>query len=334
MARRDMARHDEEADGMSDGTPATDFDGAGKAAIEAFLPDCLARLFPEEHALIHWPAGYTLLDAELQQLTPGAERGRRAADTLVQVRLRAGEETWILVHLEIQHQRDADFADRMFTSYARIRDRFKHRVTSLAILGDDAAAWRPDTLHEQVLRFVVECRFPTVKVLDYRSRWAELEASANLFAAVAMAHPRALETRGGANRRRQAKFALERRLDDLGDDRERILSLFRFTDWLMMLPAAAETAFRADVRRFGEERQMPHVTSTERMALNEGLSEGLREGLEEALLLKFGGAGRPLVEGLASVDAIDVPRAVKGRPRSAASLEDMRVLLRPGTESA
>jgi hypothetical protein len=55
-----------------------------------------------------------------------------------------------------------------------------------------------------------------------------------------MAHLRTLETRGDAGRRHREKFALVRRLYDLGYDREQILTLFRFIDWLMTLPASGD----------------------------------------------------------------------------------------------
>jgi hypothetical protein len=66
-----------------------------------------------------------------------AELGRRLADALVQVTLTSGEQRWIYVHIEVQGQRDADFAQRMFTYNYRLFDRYACPIASLAVLADD-----------------------------------------------------------------------------------------------------------------------------------------------------------------------------------------------------
>jgi hypothetical protein len=50
----------------------------------------------------------------------------------------------VLVHVEIQNQRDPDFPERMFVYHYRIYDRYRRLVVSLAVLGDEEATWRPD----------------------------------------------------------------------------------------------------------------------------------------------------------------------------------------------
>jgi len=51
-----------------------DYDSPWKEALERFLPDFLALLFPEAHAGIDWSQGYEFLDKELQQADVGFER--------------------------------------------------------------------------------------------------------------------------------------------------------------------------------------------------------------------------------------------------------------------
>ncbi|MBK8386517.1 MAG: hypothetical protein IPL11_13025 [Candidatus Accumulibacter sp.] len=53
-----------------------------------------------------------------------AELGRRLADALVQVTLTSGVQRWIYVHIEVQGQRDVDFARCMFTYNYRLFDRY------------------------------------------------------------------------------------------------------------------------------------------------------------------------------------------------------------------
>jgi len=82
-----------------------------------------------------------------------ANLGRRYADKLVRVWLNSGEEKWVLVHIEIQGQRDTDLAERMFVYNYRCYDRFKQPVASLAVLADESAEWQTKQLQLRILGF-------------------------------------------------------------------------------------------------------------------------------------------------------------------------------------
>jgi len=90
-----------------------DYDSPWKEALERFLPDFLALLFPEAHAGIDWSQGYEFLDKELQQVERDAELGRRLADKLMRVVDTAGQEDWLFIHLEVQGDPDAELAERL-----------------------------------------------------------------------------------------------------------------------------------------------------------------------------------------------------------------------------
>jgi predicted transposase YdaD len=137
--------------------------------------------------------------------------------------------------------------------------------------------------------------------LDWVDRWAELEASDNLFALVVMAQLRAKLSREGENRRKW-KYRLLQSLYDRGCDRETIQQLFRVIDWMIRLPEELERQLLTDIYRLEEERHMPYVTSAERfgmerghaLGMEKGRQEGLRQGEATILLrqieLKFGAA--------------------------------------------
>jgi hypothetical protein len=80
---------------------------------------------------------------ELQQVSADAEHGRRTVDKLVRVQLLEGREAWVLVHVEVQSQRDPSFAERMVIYNYWIYDRHRRQVVSLALLADDSARWKP-----------------------------------------------------------------------------------------------------------------------------------------------------------------------------------------------
>jgi hypothetical protein len=318
------------AGGGAMSVPTADFDGAWKAALETYLPECLALLTPAIHAAIDWSRGLTFLDTELQQVTADAAVGPRAVDKLVKVWRHDGQETWVLIHIEAQHQRDDTFPRRMFIYATRLMDRFNLPVVSIAILGDDRPGWRPTGWQTELWGSRIDFQFVMVKLLDYRARVDQLMADRNPFAAVVLAHLETLATRRNAPARRRAKLAAVRRLYDLGYERDEVLRLFRLIDWLLRLPADLEAAFWNEVRAYEEEHQMSYITSVERIGIEKGLAQGRREGLVRglavALAVKFGPAGQAVAEELRQIEDEAVLTAVADRLPSAASLDDLRAL--------
>ncbi len=201
----------------------TDFDGAWKEALEQFFPAFVEFFWPAAHAAIDWTQPYIFRDHELHQVTRDAVLGKRRVDKLVQVVRKEGGDHWVLVHIEIQSQVESDFAERMYIYNYRIFDRFRRRVASLAVLGDVSGRWRPDRFRYDLWGSRVDFRYPVVKLKDYRRRWAELEANANPFAVVVMAHLETQATQNDAMARRQAKLALIKRLYRVGFAREQVV---------------------------------------------------------------------------------------------------------------
>ena len=104
-------------------TQPTDYDSPWKEALERYFQEFMAFFFPQAHADIDWSLGYEFLDKELQQVVREAETGRQLVDKLVKVWHTEGTEkteTWLLIHIEVQGQRDANFAKRMYV-YGRSR---------------------------------------------------------------------------------------------------------------------------------------------------------------------------------------------------------------------
>jgi hypothetical protein len=203
------------------------FDSPWKDILEAYFQDFVQFFFPQIYAEIDWSRGYDFLDQELSQVVRDAELGKRLADKLVKVWKLTGEETWVLVHIEIQSQQESRFGERMFVYFYRLRDKYDLPIVSLAILGDEQETWRPQPFESELWGCNVRFEFPIVKLLDYVPHWAELEASQNPFAIVVMAHLKTKETRNDAVARKEWKFRLTKMLYERGYDRQDILNLFR-----------------------------------------------------------------------------------------------------------
>jgi hypothetical protein len=254
-----------------------EFDSPWKEILEAYFPDFLAFFFPTIHGEVDWSRGYNFLDQELTQVTKDAETGKRLADKLVKVWKLTGEETWVLAHIEIQSQESSDFNERMFIYYYRLRDKYKIPIVSLAILGDDRATWLPEAFQTELWGCGVSFWFPIVKLLDYRERWPELEINPNPFPLVVMAHLKTKETRQNPFQRSEWKFRLTRGLYDRGYEEQDIINLFRFLDWILDLPEELKRSFWEQLTAYEQERQMPYVTSVERIGIEKGIQQEKQE---------------------------------------------------------
>ena len=110
-----------------------------------------------------------------------------------------------------------------------------------------------------------------------------------------MAHLKTKATTGQPQQRKQWKWALVLKLFEQGYSESDAVELFRLVSWMMTLPDNLEREFLAELRQYQEERQMPYVTSIERLIKE----EGQREIIENILKVRFGA----LDEQLASIVA-------------------------------
>jgi hypothetical protein len=314
----------------------TDYDNPWKEALSLYFQPFLALFFPDAHAEIDWSRGYECLDQELRQIVREGELGRRLVDHLVKVWLNSGQEQWVRIHVEVQTSEEADFARRMYTYNYRLFDRYNREVVSLAVLGDDNPRWRPDRFGYTRWGVRAGIRFPVVKLLDYAEQWERLQESSNPFAMVVLAHLRTLQTRQDEGGRYTSKIKLIKGLYERGWAADDVRRLFRVIDWMMDLPKPLEVNFWQQIKQYEEEKQMPFMTTPERIGREEGLAEGLAKGrtegrtegltkgIEVALELKFGEAGLRLMPEIRAIEDEAKLETVLRAIRTAAGPEDLR----------
>lgn len=112
--------------------------------------------------------------------------------------------------------------------------------------------------------------------MDYEGQWQALETDPNPFATVVMAHLKAQETKRQGNQRKEWKLSLIRRLYEAGYARREVLNLFKFIDWVMILPEGLKQAFWLELKAYEEERKVPYITSVEEIGFERGIQEGRR----------------------------------------------------------
>jgi hypothetical protein len=297
-----------------------DYDSPWKEVLDYYFAEFMDFFFPQAYNDIDWTKDPKSLDKELQQITPDAELGKRIADKLIEVCKHNGEETWVLVHVEIQSQRESDFTKRMYTYNYRIFDRYNRTVVSLAVLGDTSKNWRPNTFSRNLWGCELDFKFPIIKLLDYQEKWQMLEESRNPFAMVVMAHLKVQESHGDFQNLKHWKVALIKHLYEIGYQEKDVLRIFRFIDWLIQLPEELENEFLIEIEQYEEERRMPYVTSVERIGIKKGIKQGIELGLE----LKFGNEGLLVMPEINKIEDINVLKAVQSGIWTAKTLDELR----------
>jgi predicted transposase/invertase (TIGR01784 family) len=139
-----------------------------KAILEDVFEDFLTFFYPDSGKLFDLEKGFEYLDKELEQLFPPEQDiySLRFVDKLVKVFTKEGSEQWILVHVEVQGYPDRDFAQRMFTYYYRILDKYQKPITAFAILTDGNTNYSPDRYERSFLGTTVLYKFNSYKVLN------------------------------------------------------------------------------------------------------------------------------------------------------------------------
>jgi hypothetical protein len=203
-----------------------------KVIIEEVFPDLLRFIYPDADDEYNMERGFEFLDKELAELNPqpDEEKDSRFADKLVKVYHRNGVEEWVLLHVEVQgdtQDRDA-FAERMYTYFYRIRDRYPGRlVSALAIFTGENGNRMPGKYSYEYRGTRLTYEYPTVSILDYSDE--ELDKSSNPFAQVVVAAKMRLqEGKVPEHELLNNKLLAARKLTEKGFGMEKIRAIFNF----------------------------------------------------------------------------------------------------------
>jgi hypothetical protein len=219
-----------------------DYDSPWKTAITECFGDFLAFFFPAAHTAIdHSP-----------QL--------------------------VYVHIEVQGQRERDFAERLFTYHYRLYDRYRCPISSLVVLADAATSWRPCEFRYELFDCRLCLSFPVVKLLDYQGRMTELLRSENVFALVTAAHLMTRATNHHLTQRADVKLILASLLYEKKWSAQRVVTTMRVLDWMMALPEELQRSFEEQILFLEGVKNMPYMDSWQRHGWERGLAEGREAG--------------------------------------------------------
>jgi hypothetical protein len=265
---------------MPDTTPSARYDLPWKAALSHAFRPFLQFYFPQVCARIDWRQRPRFRDKEFARCCFGSAPDSMVADKLVEVRLLHGRKRQVLIHIEIQAQRDGALARRMRDYHERIRETCGLPVISLVLLADEHPHWRPRNFHEQLAGTMTDFSFGAAKLLDHATDTKALEASHDPIAWVTLAHLRTQQARHDPDKLYAAKLHSTRLLFLHRWSSKRIIILLNVVNWMMVLPEAHQRRYVRAIFRLEKEHEMRLYNQLEQMFIDNGLKKGLKQGLE------------------------------------------------------
>jgi hypothetical protein len=275
--------------------PRADYDGFWKEVIELYFQPFIEFFYPKAAQDIDWSRGFAFLDKEFQKLNRNGITGKNIVDKLVRIYRKNGNPHWVLIHIELQCQPLAKFNQNFYLYHCRLFDYFQVPVASIAILADNNPYWKPSCYWHELWDCKAGMSFPTVKLLDYQDKGKELEK--NPLGMLIFAYLKAMETKKNSEDRYSIKLQLTKSLYQKGFNKETILKLYRFIDWVLALPSQLELKYTNEIFHFEKELNVPYITSAERIGIAKGKKEGrYEEKLEVAKSLLSNGVDPKIVE--------------------------------------
>ena len=256
-----------------------------KMIVQGLFEDLVLFALPELHAAVNWDKEVKFLDQEMPKIKEPRKRGIRYVDVLASFYLKEGEESLILLHLEIQDDpidTPIKLSKRMFQYYIRIRDKLEIDITSMAFLIGEA---NDSGIHHEEnfgTKITYEYNVLHIKGLDAQ----KLEQSSNPFALAALAGQKVIEAKG--NDLQKLNFARElfRLLKAHGYSPQKTTALFLFLEGIFE-PKSKELLkeYTKEVDQMICNQELPMVmTPTIRRWCKEAEMEGELKGKLEGKL--------------------------------------------------
>jgi Domain of unknown function (DUF4351) len=96
------------------------------------------------------------------------------------------------------------------------------------------------------------------------------------------------ETKKDKSSRKLWKMRLVRQLYESGYNEDQVVNLFKFLDWVLVLPKRLDDEFWRELKTYEQERRMPCITSVEQIGYEGGQKEERRSLIFLLLQQKVG----------------------------------------------
>jgi len=255
----------------------TDHDALFKKLITSFFQEFMALFLPEAHTLIDYSDLKFLSQELITDITAGE---KHYIDILAEVNIK-GEDGYVLIHIEPQAYREAEFARRMFIYFSRLYEKHQKKVLPVAVFSHDSKISEL-ARHEVAFPFLKVLQFEFCKIQLKHLPWRQYLNSGNPVAAALLS-----KMNYSPRERVQVKIEFLRLLTKMQLDPARMELITVFFESYLALDAEEEKILQ---EKLPEELQIEEVkrvmeiaTSWQLKGRQEGLQEGLQEGRQEGL---------------------------------------------------
>ncbi len=309
------------------------YDELWKNIIEKLFPHFLSFFMPELSADVDLSQGHEFLDKELQKIKLKGKKGKKFTDKLVKVRLKDGTEKWLLIHVEVQGEHEADFGQRMFKYFYRLYDKHDVNITALAVL-----TYKTAQLYDfnyDVYGTTHQYRFNTACIANYSE--AELQKNQNPFALVWLAVQYDSLYRDDEDKKFNLKRELIKMLRKRAYTKDEIIELLEFIDDALHITDIMKNRIfdEETMNILEEDKPMAYVSGFRQRAILEGKLEGKLEGelkgelkgLQWMLEVKFGTVPNEIQNKIQAISDLVTLESIKDGIFQATDYEQVRKLL-------
>lgn len=205
-------------------------DKAWKIIINELFEQFIGFFMPEIYDFIDFSIKPKLLDNEFKALFPESESDDRRVDRLFEVKLKNGEEKWILLHIEIQSYEDKGFSKRMYHYYSRIFDKYDKEIEAIAVFTykSDKHKYSEYKRELNTTSLVYKYKIYDIAIQDIQ----KLEKSNNPFSFVIQTLIKAFDYKESDENNFNFKLELTKLLLDSGFIQKEINNLFSFINYV------------------------------------------------------------------------------------------------------
>jgi predicted transposase YdaD len=273
-----------------------DYDGLWKKLIIELFEEFVLFVTPDLYEEIDFKRTPDFLQQELYKEVMKEKKGKKIADQIVKVFLKDGQEQWILIHIEVQGDRDPDFSKRMFRYYYRIFDQYDRDIVAIALFTDSSNRFRPHMFQKSLFGTKLTYEYNVCKIMDHHE--TKLAQSKNPFAIGLLAGILANKSKKDNKKRyhfkrKLIKMILEKTDFPPKEQRIYVSTLIYFIDYLLQIPEDLTTKLRKEIKISKEEIDMMYLDRNNlpptfghwmRVEREEGRKEGRREGRREGIM--------------------------------------------------
>jgi len=258
---------------MSNENLIIDYDGKWKEIIEELFEDFIAFFLPDLYPLIDFTQKVRFLKQDIPKIASSPKKkGDKIKDNIVEVHLKSGEKRLVLIHIEIQATSEKDFAERMFVYYYRTRDKYKRKISAIAIYVGDSKPKIYDYYRESFGNTSIQYNFNAYNVKEPSVKG--LLANQNPFAIVVLACKYILVSSTDFEKRMKLKIKLVELARKRNYTERKIVALVSFVMNLMRLSKKYEQKLVAYILKPYQKSKNMVLTELDRLLLD-GMVKGV-----------------------------------------------------------